>query len=72
MGSIAVLIPFAVISIPIIAIIFEHIQKSQKNKIKELEVRKEILKLEIDKQNGEIKLLEEENKKLDKIIYESR
>jgi hypothetical protein len=33
-----------------------------------MELEKEILELEIKKQNSQIKLLEEENKKYDKIL----
>jgi hypothetical protein len=36
-----------------------------------MELQKEILKLEIEKQNSTIELLEKENKKLDRIINES-
>jgi len=70
MFPITALIPLAALSIPIIAIVLSHNRKTQDTKIKELELQKEILKLEIEKQNAEIKLLEEENKKYDKIIYE--
>jgi hypothetical protein len=56
-------------SIPITAIILSYKKKTQVTKIKELELQKEILELEIIKQNGRIKLLEEENKNLDKVIY---
>jgi hypothetical protein len=62
------LIPFAALSIPIVAITMAYRQKTQKNKIRELELQKKILELEIEKQNGKVKLLEEENKKYDKII----
>ncbi|MDR0761220.1 MAG: hypothetical protein LBF74_14110 [Treponema sp.] len=65
---IGILIPFAALSIPIVAITLSYKQKAQKNRIKELELQKEILELEIEKQNGKVKLLEEENKKYDKII----
>ncbi|MDR0670083.1 MAG: hypothetical protein LBF95_08375 [Treponema sp.] len=67
---IGVLIPFVALSIPIVAIALSYRQKTQKNRIRELELQKEILKLEIDKQDSKIKLLEEENKKYDKIIYD--
>jgi len=67
---IGILIPFVALSIPIVAISLSYRQKSQRNKLKELELQKEILQLEIDKQNINIKLLAEENKKLDKIINE--
>ncbi|MDR2375090.1 MAG: hypothetical protein LBD96_01475 [Treponema sp.] len=67
---IGVLIPFVGLSIPIVAIILSYKQKTQKNKIRGLELQKEILDLEIEKQNSKMKLLEEENKKYDKIINE--
>jgi hypothetical protein len=71
MQSIGVLIPFVALAIPIVAIVLSHKRKTQDNKIKELELQKEILELEVEKQNGKVKLLEEENKKYDKIIYEN-
>ncbi|MDR1231885.1 MAG: hypothetical protein LBK61_10855 [Spirochaetaceae bacterium] len=64
-----VLIPFAALSVPILAITLSYRQKTQKNKIRELELQKEILELEIERQNGKVKLQEEENKKYDKIIW---
>jgi hypothetical protein len=67
---IGVLIPFVALSIPIVAIALSYKQKTQKNKIRELELQKEILELEIEKQNSKVRLLEEENKKLDKMINE--
>jgi len=70
MENIAILIPFVALSIPIIAIILSHKQRTQKDKLKELELQKEILSLEVEKQNGKIKLLEAENSKYDKIINE--
>ncbi|MDR0401043.1 MAG: hypothetical protein LBH51_08890 [Treponema sp.] len=66
--SIGILIPFAALSIPIIAIILSYKQKTQRNKIRELELQKEILVLENEKQHINIKMLEEENKKYDRII----
>ena len=68
--DLGVLIPFVALSIPLVAIYLSYRQKTQKNKIRELELQKEILELELKKQNGNIKLLEEENKKMDKIINE--
>ena len=61
--NIAIFIPFVALSIPIVAIALSYRHSGQKNKIKELQLQKEILELEIQKQNGSIKLLEEENKK---------
>jgi hypothetical protein len=51
-----------------VAMVLSYKQKTEKNKIRELELQKEILALEIEKQDSKIKLLEEENKKYDKII----
>jgi len=65
-----ILVPLVALSIPIIAIVLSHSRKTQDTKLKEMELQKEILKLEVEKQNGMVKLLEEENKKYDKIIYE--
>ena len=62
------LIPFVALSIPIVAIVLSYRLKSQNTRIRELELQKEILQLEIEKQNGAIRLLEEENKKYDRII----
>jgi hypothetical protein len=61
-------IPLSALSIPIIAMLLSYKKKEQLNKIKEMELQKEILQLEIIKQDGRIKLLEEENINLDKII----
>jgi Tfp pilus assembly protein PilN len=65
---IGLLIPFVTLSIPIVAITLSYKQKTQKNRIRELELQKEIMELEITKQNSKIKLLEEENKKYDKMM----
>ncbi|GHU97892.1 hypothetical protein FACS189483_05060 [Spirochaetia bacterium] len=68
MEYMGILIPFVALSIPIIAIVLSHKQKTQKNNLREFELKKEILELEIQKQNTTIKLLEEENKKYDQIL----
>ena len=70
MNYIKSLIPIVALSIPVIAIVLSYKQKSQKNKIREMELQKEILELEVEKQNIRVKLLDEENKKLDRIINE--
>jgi hypothetical protein len=66
---VGLLIPVCAMSIPVTAIILSYKKKTQVNKLKEMELQKEILELEIIKQNGRIKLLEEENKNLDKVIF---
>jgi len=65
---IGLIVPVLALSIPLLAIYLYHVRKTQNIRIKELELRKEILQLELEKQDSRIKLLEEENKKLDKII----
>ena len=65
---IGILIPIMALSIPIVAIVLGYKHKSHTSIIRELELKKEILELEIEKQNGNIRLLEEENKKYDRII----
>jgi len=62
-------IPLMALSIPIVAIVLAHKTATQKNKLREMELQKELLELEIQKQNNAILLLEQENKNLDKIIY---
>ena len=71
-GAIGTLIPLAALSIPIVAIVLSHKRKTQDTRIRELELQKEILQLEVEKQNANIKLLEEENKKYDKLIFENK
>ena len=68
MLPIAGLVPVIALSIAGLAIVLSYMQKSQKTRIRELELQKEILQLEVEKQNASIKLLEEENKKYDRII----
>jgi len=62
------IIPMMALSIPIIAIILSHRRKGSDDRIKELELKKQILELEVQKQESRIRLLEAENKNLDKII----
>ena len=67
----------AVIAIFIIlpSTIINSVRKTSRHKreieLEKLKYQKEILELEVQKQSNEIKLLEEENKKLDRIIYNS-
>jgi len=65
---IALIIPAMALSIPIVAIVLSHRRKNSSDKIRELELKKEILELEITRQNSQIRLLEAENKRLDKVI----
>ena len=54
--------------------IFLFVSKMVKEhlEITKMKTQKEILELELQKQNNHIKLLEEENKKYDRIINEER
>ncbi|MDR1239105.1 MAG: phage shock protein B [Treponema sp.] len=63
-GSIAVLSLF--VGLP--GIVFHFIYKSKKNKTEMIKQQKELLALEIEKDKMQLRLLEEENKKYDKII----
>jgi hypothetical protein len=63
-----ILIPLFALSIPVLAIVLSHRSAAHKNKLKELELKKQILELEAKNQDSKIKLLEEENKKYDRII----
>jgi len=68
MGFVGLLIPIMALSIPIVAIVLSHKAKTQGTRVRELELQKEILELEVKKQDGRIKLLEEEGKKYDRVI----
>jgi hypothetical protein len=69
LGYLGILIPLMALAIPFLAISLSYKQKNQNTKLEEMRLQKEILQLEIEKQNGTLKLLAEENKKYDKIIY---
>jgi len=71
-GTIAILTIAGTLGL--LGIIFLFVSKMVKgyNEVTKLKMQKEILELEIKKQDNQIKLLEEESKKYDKIINESR
>ena len=66
------IIPLSALSIPVIAMILSYKKKTQVSRIRELELQKDILELEIKKQDSKIKLLIEENKNLDKVINRNK
>jgi hypothetical protein len=68
-GLLAILSIFVIL--PGMILTFAYRNKKNKNELKKLEYEREIMQLEIEKDNLRIKLLEEENKKLDKIINEN-
>ncbi|MDR1443449.1 MAG: hypothetical protein LBI94_01080 [Treponema sp.] len=65
-GSIAVLSLF--VGLP--AIVLHFIYKTRKNKTEMIKQQKELMALEIEKGNTQLRLLEEENKKYDRILDE--
>ena len=67
-GILAIIALFIVIPGAFFA--YLNARNKRAKEVEKLKYQKEILELEIEKENVRIKLLEEENKKLDKIIYE--
>jgi hypothetical protein len=65
-GSVSVISVF--VGLP--AIVLNFINKSQKNQIEKIKRQKELLDAEIEKEKIHLRLLEEENKKYDKLINE--
>jgi hypothetical protein len=63
-GSIAILSIF--VGLP--GIVLQFIYKSKKNKTEMIKQQKELLEMEIEKGKIQLKLLEEENRKIDKLI----
>ena len=72
MVHLGILIPFVALSIPILLIVLSYKRNTYKDRTRELELQKEILELEVKMQDGKIKLLEEENKKYDKIVFDDK
>jgi hypothetical protein len=63
-GSIAIVSLF--VGLP--GIVLHFIYKSKENKTEMIKQQKELLEIEIEKEKMQLKLLEEENRKYDKII----
>ena len=73
MSTVVFIILFAIAgALGLIGIIFNFVGKivEANHDVTKIKTQKEILELEIQKQNIHLKLLEEENKKYDKIINE--
>ena len=71
MNAFWIFLGIAALSIPrIIKNILNYRKNIKENKIKELELQKQILELEIKTQESKIRLLEEESNSLDKSINE--
>jgi hypothetical protein len=61
----------SILGLPAMVFIFVYSLVRKDTELKKLKYQKEILELEIQKQNNQIKLLEEENKKYDTLIKNS-
>ena len=70
MEFIRVLVASGALALIVVTAISLRVRGIKENKIKELELQKEVLELELKNQEAKIKLLEEENKKYDRIINE--
>ena len=69
-ANLAIICVFVVVPVTVFGFIL--LGKKEKNKIEKLRYQKEILELELEKEAYKIKLLEEENKKYDRIIGSNR
>jgi len=67
-GIIAIVAIFVILPQAIIKAVQKNSMHKRQIELEKLKYQKEIIELEIEKQNTEIKFLEEENKKYDKII----
>ena len=67
-GILAVIALLVILPTSIIGAIRKDIRHKREIELQKLKFQKEMLELDIEKQRNEIKLLEEENKKLDNII----
>jgi len=65
-----ILIVLSIVAIVGIVSYTDNLKNKRKIEVEKMKLQKEILELEIEKQNSQTKLLQEENKKLEKIIYE--
>ena len=67
-AALAVIGIFIVLPKTILGFIGDQAKHKKEMEVEKLKYQKEILELELEKQRNEIKLLEEENRKYDKII----
>jgi hypothetical protein len=67
-GSIAIMSLFVGLPVIILSSINKYKENRNKAEIEKLKYQKEILELEIEKENITLKRLEEENKKYDEIL----
>jgi hypothetical protein len=67
-GIIAIVALFIVLPRTILSFVSRNVEHKRDKDVEKLKYQKEIQELEIEKENMHIKLLEAENKKLDRII----
>jgi hypothetical protein len=60
------------VAAPFIVFSFIYFMKKNKHRLEELRYRRDILELEIEKENARIRLLEAENAKYDRLIADER
>ena len=63
-----IIMMLSVVAIVAIAAYTDNLKNKRKIELEKMKYQKQILELEIVHQNNQIKLLEEENKKLDRMI----
>ncbi|GHV87092.1 hypothetical protein AGMMS50255_3880 [Spirochaetia bacterium] len=67
-GIIAIVALFIVLPRTILSFVSKNVKHKRETEVEKLKYQKEILELEIEKENLHIKSLEAENKNLDRII----
>jgi H+/gluconate symporter-like permease len=67
-GSVAVISLFVGLPAVITAYLYKNAKNKREKEIERLKYQKEILALELEKQHTHLRLLEDENKKLDRIL----
>ena len=70
-GIMAIIALFIILPNTVLSFISKNNAQKRETELKKLEYQKAIMELEVEKQRNQIKLLEEENKKYDKIINNS-
>ena len=67
-GSIAIISLFVGLPVIVLSFIYKNGKNKREKEIEKIKYQKEVLELEVKKQNNQMKIFEEENKKLDTLI----
>ena len=67
-GIIAIVAIFVILPKTVLSFIGKNVKHKREIELEKIKCQKEILELEVVKQNNQLRLLEAENKKYDKII----